>query len=89
MLSTIQDEGVYKTIDLTIAPEKKLSIKDVQKAANDYGLFAHTTRWDDAPAIAEDKEDESFLERHQLNSLNLTNRIDINIGEVKKHTVEL
>ena len=35
-LEIMQNEGVcYKTIDLIIAPKKKKSIKDVQKAAND------------------------------------------------------
>ena len=39
-LQTIQDEGVYKKIEMTFAPEQKLSLRDVQKAANDYRLFA-------------------------------------------------
>ena len=44
LLQTIQDEGVDTDIELTFAPERKLSIHDVRKAANDYRLFAPTTR---------------------------------------------
>ena len=47
---------------MTIAPEKKLSIKDVRKAENDCGLFAPTTKWDDSPALAEEQEDQPFLD---------------------------
>ena len=71
-LQTIQDEGVYKEIDMTFAPEQKMSIKDIRKAANDYGLFAPTTKWDDTAAIAEDEEDPPFLDREQLNMINGT-----------------
>ena len=69
-LQNIQDEGVYKEIDMIFAPEQKMSIKDVRKAANDYGLFAPTTKWDDTAANAEDDEDPPFLDREQINKLN-------------------
>ena len=70
-LANLQNEGVYKEIELTIAPEKKMSIKDVRKAANKYGLFAPTTKWDDTPAIAADNEDEPFLDRKPINNIQL------------------
>ena len=57
---------------MIFAPEQKMSIKDIRKAANDYGLFAPTTKWDDTAAIAEDDEDPPFLDREQLNMLNGT-----------------
>jgi len=61
---------VYKEIELTIAPEKKLSFKDVCKVANEYSLFAPTIEWDDTPAaIAEDDEDEPFLDRQPINTI--------------------
>ena len=44
-------------------------IKDVHKAANDYGLFFPTTKWDDTPAIAEEEEDQPFLDRQPVNSV--------------------
>ena len=65
---------MYETIDITIAPEKKLSLKDVRKAANDYGLFAPTTKWDDSPAIAEEQEDQPFLDRQPVNQIDSNNR---------------
>ena len=68
-LQIIQDEGMYKTIDITIAPEMKLSIQDVRKAANDYRLFAPTTKWDDTLMIAEEEEEEEdplSLERKHI-----------------------
>ena len=71
ILTTIQNEGVRKTIDMTVAPEKKLLIKDVQKAAKDCGMFAPATKWDDSPAIAEEQEDQSFLDQqptHQMDT---------------------
>ena len=74
---------MYETINLTIAPEKKPSIKDVQKAANDYGLFAPTTKWNDTPAIAEDEEDPPFLDRQQLNSINLFNKTKVSKTDVR------
>ena len=56
------NEGVCNTIDMTITPEKKLLIEDVQKAANDCGPCAPTTEWDNSPAIAdEQEEDQPFL----------------------------
>ena len=87
-LATIQNEGVYETIDLTIAPEKKLSIKDVRKAANDYGLFAPTTKWDDTAAIAEDEEDLPFMDRQQLNTINTYNRTHVTQQDLKDHLYE-
>ena len=67
LLQTIQNEGLYKEIEMTFAPEQKMSIKDVRKAANDYGLFAPTTKWDDSAMIAEEEEDPPFMEREAIN----------------------
>ena len=73
ILENTQNEGVHKEISIIIAPEKKLSLKDVRKAANDCGSFAPTTKWDDTPIIAEEEEDPPFLDREQTNQLNTTN----------------
>ena len=62
-------EGVHKSIDTTIAPQKKLSIKHVRKAANDCGLFAPTTKWDDSLALAEEQEDQPFPDRQPIDSV--------------------
>ena len=85
-LQDIQDEGVYKEIDMIFAPEQKMSIKDIRKAANDYGLFAPTTKWDDTAAIAEDDEDPPFLDREQINMLNGTK---FTTEEINQHFREM
>ena len=54
---------------MTIAPEKKMSIKDVKEVVNDYGLFAPTTKWDETPIITEEEEGLLFLERQQINNI--------------------
>ena len=41
-----------KIMDMMIALEKKMSIKDVWKTVNDCGLFAPTAEWGDTPASA-------------------------------------
>ena len=61
-LLCIRNEGVCNLIDTTIAPEKKLSIKDVRKVVNDHSLFAPTTKWDNSPIIAGEQEDQPFLD---------------------------
>ena len=88
-LENIQNEGVYETINLTIAPKKKLSIKDIQKAVNNYRLFAPTTKWDNTAAIAEDEEDTPSLDRQQLNAINVCNQTDISKADVKQHHYEI
>ena len=57
-----QNEGVHKEIKVTIAPEQKLSLQDMQGAANNCGPFAPTTKWDDTAAITEDAEDPPFMD---------------------------
>ena len=54
---------------MTIGREKKLLTKDVRKAANDCGLFVPTTKWDDSPIIAKEQEDQPFLDRQPINSV--------------------
>ena len=61
-MQTIQDEGVYETIEMTFVPERKL-------AANDYGLFAPTTKWYDTQMIAKENEDPPFMEREPVNKM--------------------
>jgi hypothetical protein len=80
---------VYKEIDMTFAPEQKMSIKDIRKAANDYGLFAPTTKWDDTAADAEDAEDPPFLDREQINSINSINNTEYSREELTLHMREL
>jgi hypothetical protein len=58
-LKAIHDQGVCEQIPITFAPERKLSATQVRKAANEYGLFAPTTKWDDPQTV----EDPPFLER--------------------------
>ena len=50
---------------MTIAPKRKMSIQDMQRAANNYGQFALTTKWDgDTPVTAEEEANlPSLLER--------------------------
>ena len=59
-----------------------MSVKDLRKATNDYGLFTPTTKWDNTSAIAKDEEDPPFLDRHQIISLNLTNHTNIDITNI-------
>ena len=73
--------GVYKTINLTIAPEKKMSLQDVRKAANDYRVFAPTTKWDDTPVMAKDKEYSPFLHQQQINILHQINHTNVTTSE--------
>jgi hypothetical protein len=50
---------VYDDIPITFAPEGKLTAKEVRKAANEYGSFTPTTKWDETEAL----EDPPFLDR--------------------------
>ena len=61
-LQNLQDKGVHKEIEITIAPEKKLSLQNARRAVNNCGLFAPTTRWDDTAAITEDAKDPPFMD---------------------------
>ena len=88
-LETIQNEGVCKTIDLTIAPKKKLLIKDVRKAANDYGLFAPTTKCDNTTVIAKEEEDPPFLDCQQLNAINLFNQTNVSKTDIKQQSYDI
>ena len=72
-LQKLQDEGVCEPIELTFAQERKLSLKDVRKAINDYGLFAPTTRWDHKAAEAKELEDPPFLDQEPINSVQIKN----------------
>jgi hypothetical protein len=49
---------VYDDIPITFAPEGKLTAKTVRKAANEYNLFAPTTKWDEIEAL----KDPPFLD---------------------------
>jgi hypothetical protein len=58
-LKSLHDQGVTDDIPITFAPESKLTAKGVRRAANEYGLFAPTTKWDDTNTL----EDPPFLDR--------------------------
>ena len=66
--SNVQNEGVHKSTEMTVALEGELSTTDVQKATNDHGLFALTAKWDNTAAIVEENKDQPFPERQPVDS---------------------
>ena len=56
---------------------------------NDYGLFAPTTKWDDAPAITKEEVDPPFLDCQQLNSINLFSQTNISKADVRQHQYDI
>ena len=61
---------------LLCVPERRLSLQDVRRAANNGGLFAPTTKWEDtAASTAKEDEDPSFVEREMLNQSSLNNEL--------------
>ena len=61
----------------------------MRKAADDYGLYAFNTKWDNTFAIAEEKEDAPFFDWNQLTAINLSNNITLTRQEVKNHSPEM
>ena len=58
------DQGVYD-IPITFALGKKLTKAQLRRETNEYGLFAPTTKWDDA----NEDDDIPFLERHAISKI--------------------
>ena len=48
----LHEQGVLE-FSLTFSPKKKLSLKEVRKATNEYGLFYPNTRWDEDAALTQ------------------------------------
>ena len=68
LLRHLHDQGVDDEIPITFAPEKKLSATTVRKHANEYGLFAPTTKWDES----DEADDVPFVDRDHRSINKLT-----------------
>jgi hypothetical protein len=62
-LQSIYDQGVCREIPMVFAPERRLNRTAARKAANEYGLFAPTTKWDEPEPVTTDDTDLPFLDR--------------------------
>ena len=62
-LQSIYDQGVCREIPMVFAPERRMNKAAARKAANEYGLFAPTTKWDEPEPVTTDDTDLPFLDR--------------------------